>query len=99
METCQPRRTRAGAIMLCCTSAPPTTRIVPSPASTGHAVGATKHTWGLPAGWERSDPSRGMSGHPCDGRGPDIALVDALELQRRLLDARVGARPALLLAH
>src|SRR5690348_7347209 len=106
METRHPRRTRAGAIMLCCTSAPPTTRISRAPEITGHVVGATKQAWGLPAarlaaasriasgcGIEAANASSGA--RKC--RGSDVALVDTLELHGGGFDAGVRAHPALLL--
>src|SRR5512146_914622 len=88
--------------MLCCTSAPPTTGMSRSPESTGHAVAATKHTWGFtPARAAAGASSRSASTPGSSGArkrvGPNVALVDTFQLQGGVFDAGVRAHPALLL--
>src|SRR3954468_18605837 len=81
--------------MLCCTSAPPTTRMERSPENTGQASGATKQMRGRRAGPAGTRPpvasasSGGLSADLCTNVFP----VDALQLERRLVDAAVGIDP------
>src|SRR5881396_34917 len=87
--------------MLCCTSAPPTTGMPVSRASTGQVVGARKQTCGRGAAFWMA-PSAVLAGRPSSsgvgkGMGADITLVDALEVAGRHLDGSVGSHPALLL--
>src|SRR5258706_6269163 len=85
----------------CCTSAPPTTRMSVEPAMTGHALGATKHTWGLRPGTcsgpgsapvaEGSRPP--ISGGFVDDISAYVVQVDTFELQEGLVDAGLLSQP------
>src|SRR4051812_21555132 len=89
---------------VCCSSAPPTTGIELSAASTGHVVGATKHTWGFMAVEASAGraPNAGTSSAPTasnglsDAAGSYIARVDTFEFPCDCLDARMRAHPAFL---
>src|SRR5881275_188461 len=81
--------------MLCCTSAPPTTRMSRSPemCGFGSAARCSPSTW--PGARLRT--GRAVSSLVCEGMGPQVSLVDALEVAGGGIDGRVGAQPALLL--
>src|ERR1700752_2553579 len=78
--------------MLCCTSAPPTTLMELLRANTGHVVGATKQILGL-----RRGAGSSSSGCAREGVRTDISFIDSFEVLRGLLDAGIGAHPAVLL--
>src|SRR5258706_850513 len=83
--------------MLCCTSAPPTTSIARSRASTGHVVGATKQTCGRAPVRGATLARARASGRVGDGISSYIAPVDVLEVRCRLLYGGVGPQPSRLL--
>src|SRR5260221_14255265 len=83
--------------MLCCTWAPPPASSGRWRASTGHVVGATKHTCGRAPVRGATLARARASGRVGDGISSYIAPVDILEVGCRLLYGGVGPQPSRLL--
>src|ERR1700687_3399952 len=88
-------------MMLCCTSAPPTTLISRSREMSGQVVGARKHTCGRFApeaslSARASSAPWGLLRGVVSGMWANITVVDALERARSRFDTRVVTHPALL---
>src|SRR4051812_30583667 len=93
-------------MMLCCTSAPPTTGMSRAPEKIGQVEGATKQTWGREApvtARRRLGGSAEPTGRSRASSSADISIrsyverIDTFELPGCVLDAGVRANPAFLL--